>query len=202
MFRYLLICLLLLMSLELTAQQTEELHSGFYLSAGVGVSGGNAFIGGTNSQFKIYGYGSSLDLKAGVSAGHKNILHLCFIRMTMIEPEAEGYGSGSNDGIPLNFYEYMFGPGLTHYFKSNTFFSGTIGGGYFKVENIVSGAGGNSSLGISGQLKIGTDFWLKKELAIGLGISYVKMYLPDDGISTNLTFNSNRLSLLLNATFN
>ncbi len=93
----------------------------------------------------------------------------------------------------------MYGVGITHYTSKNFFFTGNAGVGKFTFDD------GNSSMstsnGFSFSLKAGKEWWVSKKLGIGAAFTYGKTKSTNTEFSYTEKWNSNRLGILLQLTF-
>lgn len=199
-------------------------HDGFYISMGMGP----CFVD-IDNKVKHYpketysGQGLNYDLKIGRAVNDNVILHGTLLLTSLAEPEIESnkitYKSSS-----VKIYELMMGAGFTYYkLPSNLYVSLSAGFGSFMVVDSDSHSNQHyysdyyhysepdsdpdkktvTELGFSFQWKVGREWWISKDLALGVGVSYGSSYVrntPDDYIDEKL--NSGSFSFLINATFN
>lgn len=180
-------------------------HDGFYLSMSVGPN----FSGIRNNVvndaiYKYSGTGSIFDLKIGGSINENLILHGTILTSSLSGPKIESNGENIKTSNSLSMDEVMVGGGFTYYMlPSNIFVSVSAGVGGFALTDEEEDIDISTDKGFSFQLKLGKEWWISKNWAFGIGLSYGNSNVtnkPNEYLTEKL--NSNNLSILFNTTFN
>jgi hypothetical protein len=173
-------------------------HDGFYLSLGLGAIGGTIDNTYQSQTMTFGGIGADLDVKIGFAIAPNTIF---FGTLTSKAVSGPTLTMGSQTITASNEYaigERLIGVGLMKYTESNVFFSGAVGSGNFSTlhnNNITA----SSSKGLSFQLKVGKEWWISDNWAIGFNVNYAKTMVTETNTET---LNSNRFGVQLCATFN
>lgn len=192
-------------------------HKGFYLNMNMGPVFGNVIM--TDDPFgnkapirNFNGTGILEDVKIGVAIHENIILHLTSVVNLLSAPTLTTTTSPSDFNpairkMPDSFgiHEQMVGIGFTRYLMpANFYFSASAGVGFFTIEDTTQHPGHVlSDPGFSMQLKAGKEWWIARNWALGLGVSYGKTKLRSFPANEDAQlFNSNRIGISLNATFN
>jgi hypothetical protein len=206
MKKALIFCLIMISFNALKAQDGHHQHDGFYLSMSVGPVFGSVIDEMTQYTVTMSGTGAEFDFKIGGAVSENLLLHATLISKSMAGPMIKLSNSSSakaSDNIAVG--EAMLGGGLTYYFMpSNVFLSGSVGLGNFSIiDSKDSDNNVSTQRGFSMQLKIGKEWWISKNWAFGVGLTYGKTSLTNTP-STNIVekLNSNRFGILFNTTFN
>lgn len=223
MKKLLVICLILCSIYGVKGQEKVQplmgyhQHKGFYFNMNVGPVFGNV-----NDRVNPYGYqspalnftgtGALLDVKIGAAIYENIILHAAFISNSLVAPTVTTTLSSSNYNPTIrkktdsfSIRESMLGIGFTKYVTpSNVFLSATFGAGYFSTRDTQNSLNNTSTdPGFSMQVKVGREWWISGNWALGLGLSYGKTKLRNVSATRDVeSFNSNRIGMVLNTTFN
>lgn len=223
MKRLLILCLVLCVIHSVHSQENIQRpkgyhqHKGFYLNMNMGPVFGNVIktdnpYGYNAPTYNFNGNGTLSDIKIGVAIYENVILHITSLMNLLSGPTLTTTSSPSDfnptvrkmpDSFSVN--ESMVGFGFTRYLMpANFYFSGSVGTGFFTtVDPSKSPSRISSDPGFSMQVKAGREWWIAKNWALGLGVSYGKTKLrnlpPNEDAQL---FNSNRIGITLNATFN
>jgi len=179
------------------AQKGKE-HKGFYFSFAGGPAQGN--INGydnTGNVSLISGTSTELNFQMGTSFFRRWIIHAMLDKKLLSGPTI------NKSKVPNNFSlnETVFGGGLTHYTRSNFFLAGNIGTGSFSFSD--SRQKVSTKNGLTVLLKAGKEWWIARDFAIGVAITYNQTKLNNStSIGISEKWNSNRIGILLQATFN
>lgn len=223
MKKLLILCLLLCGNHSMKAQEEVQQprgyhqHKGFYLNMNVGPVFGNVIkeanpYGYHSPTMNFNGTGALLDVKIGAAIYENIILHAAIITNLLDGPTVTTTLSSSdfNPSIhkapdSFSIRESMLGVGFTRYvMPANLYLSATIGVGYFSTSDSNNSKNNFSTdPGFSMQVKVGREWWISKNWALGLGLSYGKTRIrnlpPNEDAEK---FNSNRIGILLTTTFN
>jgi hypothetical protein len=179
------------------AQKGKE-HKGFYFSFAGGPARGN--INGydnTGNVLLISGTSTELNFQIGASLFKRWIVHIMLDKKLLSGPTI------NKSKVPNNFSlnESIFGGGLTHYTRGNFFLTGNIGTGSFSFSDQRQKV--STKNGISVLVKAGKEWWIARDLAIGISVTYNQTKLNNPtSIGISEKWNSNRIGVLLQATFN
>jgi hypothetical protein len=128
------------------------------------------------------------------------ILHGTITAKVVSGPQINGTTLSSDYSLS----ESMVGAGITHYTPRNFFISGNLGLGKFSFSQITSSATSTNDAttknGLSILLKAGKEFWISKELGLGLAVTYGKTMVNSTEGSYTEKWNSNRFGVLLQLT--
>jgi hypothetical protein len=189
----------------LTAQDGFHQHDGFALSMSLGPVFGTVTDDFGTNHMELSGTGALFDFKIGGAIKENLILHATILSSLVPGPtfiKAEDTIVVAPDNVFLG--EAMLGAGLTWYFMPENFFlSGSVGLGNFSILNSITNNHVSTQRGFSMQLKFGKEWWVSKNWALGVGVTYGKTHLtnePGDGIIEKM--DSNRFGILFNTTFN
>lgn len=174
------------------------MHDGFYLSMALGGVFGPTSDKVKSDEIEFSGIGVELDFKIGGAIKENFILHATITSKAVTPPDIYINGNKMSVRSGVSFGEVMYGIGVTRYFMpSNMFLSGSLGVGRFLISD--GSTTSSTKFGPSGQIKIGKEWWVSKNWGLGVGVTYAKTYVNE---SSDETINSNRFSILFNATFN
>ncbi len=196
--RLILIGFIFLMSCISGYAQRNNCHKGFYFSIGGGPAKGN--INGYDNAGNvslISGTSTELNFQIGAAVFSRWIVH------AMLDSKLLAGPTINNSKIPHNFSlnETIFGGGATHYTRGNFFITGNAGTGSFSFtdqKHKVSTKNGFAFL-----VKAGKEWWIARDFAIGFAITYNQTKLTNPtSIGISEKWNSNRIGLLVQATFN
>jgi hypothetical protein len=191
--------ILLTLSISLitsTLMAQERTHSGFYFSAALGPAWGTT--NGSDNQghaLKMIGTGAEIDLQIGGSITKNLILHGTIMAKSVVGPEINGTKISNDYALS----ESMYGAGITHYTPNNFFFTGNAGVGKFTFDDGHTSM--STSNGFSFSLKAGKEWWVSKKLGIGAAFTYGKTKSTNTEGSYTEKWNSNKLGILLQLTF-
>jgi hypothetical protein len=195
--RIALILLLFLSCYPSNAQKGRE-HKGFYCSFGVGPARGNVNgYDNTGNVALISGTSTELNFQIGASFFRRWIVHAILDKKFLSGPTINK--SKVSNNFSLN--ESILGGGLTHYTRGNFFLTGNIGTGNFSFSDQRQKVSTKNGLAIL--VKAGKEWWIAPDLAIGVALTYNQTRLNNPtSIGTSEKWNSNRIGILLQATFN
>jgi hypothetical protein len=187
-----------------SAQEGYHEHDGFFLSMSLGPAFGNVNDKFSGSDLTFRGAGIDFDIKIGGKISQNLLLHATLLSKSMVGPEvSDGSGQSGKISNNVSIGEAMFGAGLTYYIMpQNIFLSGSMGAGNFTVINTDEKINTSTKYGFSFQLKAGKEWWVGKNWGLGLGLAYGKTSLTNDAGGISEQLNSNRFSIVFNATFN
>ena len=183
-------------------------HTGFYLSMSIGPAFGtinNDLISPYKEKFEYDGTGSLFDIKVGGAIKENFILHATLASTALIGPKVTSSNSGSGKASNnLNISESMIGGGVTYYFMpTNVFLSASVGVGSYTITDTKNDdINGSTDNGFAMQLKIGKEWWISKRWGLGAALTYGKTIVNNSYSGYEENLNSNRISILFNATFN
>lgn len=223
MKKLLILCLLLCAVSFVKAQENVQRpkgyhqHKGFYLNMNMGNVFGNVIrtddpFGNKAPTLNFSGTGILEDVKIGVAIHENIILHFTTITNLLSAPTLTTTLSPSDfnptirkmpDSFGIN--ESMVGIGFTRYLMpANFYLSASAGVGFFTtVDPTQHPQRVLSDTGFSMQLKAGKEWWIARNWALGLGVSYGKTKLRSFPANEDTQlFNSNRIGISLNATYN
>lgn len=223
MKKFLMLCLTLCGFLYVKAQENVQRadgyhqHKGFYLNMNMGPLFGNVIkkdnpYGYSTTTSNFNGTGILSDVKIGAAIYENIILHVTAVTNLLSGPTLTTTISPNDfnpsihkmpDSFSIN--EQMVGIGFTRYLMpANMYLSGTIGAGFFTTyDSNKSETRVLTYPGFSMQVKVGREWWIAKNWALGLGVSYGKTKLRNLPANEDAElFNSNRIGISLNATFN
>lgn len=183
-------------------------HTGFYLSMSAGPAFGKITLDETRpyvESFEFSGTGGQLDIKIGGAVKENLILHATMISTVLPGPKIKSSSHSGRASDDMSIDENMLlGGGLTYYIMpANIFLSGSAGMGKYSFtydNNSQNDISTNSGLSI--QLKAGKEWWIGKRWGLGFAFTYGKTNLTNKGTDYDEKLNSNRFSILFNATFN
>lgn len=189
----------------LTAQDGFHQHDGFALSMSLGPVFGTVSDDFGTNYMELSGTGALFDFKIGGAIKENLILHATILSSSVPGPTITFSGNQSAvapDNVSLG--EAMIGAGLTWYIMpTNFFFSGSAGIGNFSILDTKTNSNDATQRGFSMQIKVGKEWWVSKNWALGIGVTYGKTHLtnePGGGIIEKM--DSNRFGILFNTTFN
>jgi hypothetical protein len=191
-------------------------HDGFYLSMSSGLVMGNIMdhltpYSNYSNTVNMNGPGQMNDVKIGWAVSNNLIMHLTVVSNSMVGPSVESQTGRTWESkiikapSSLSISEIMCGVGMTYYkMPSNFFFSGSVGIGSFSTRDEKDSKNNDITYpGFSMQLKLGQEWWVSKNWALGAAIAFGKTLVkdrPDYGEAEKL--NSSRIAILFNTTFN
>lgn len=187
------------------SQEKNQQHKGFYLSMGLGPAFGNINLD-SNEEGKstMSGTGAVFDFKIGGAIKENLILHATLFSNGLVGPKVtNSFGSGkATDNVTIS--EAMIGGGITYYIMpQNLFISGSLGSGVFAIDNQDTGYKATTDRGLSFQLKIGKEWWVSRKWGLGAAVAYGHTNVDSNPNNTlNEKMNSNRFSIMFNATLN
>jgi hypothetical protein len=179
-------------------------HKGFFISMSAGPSYGKITDNLNSTGVLLKGPGAELDLKTGTAIVKNILIHFTFLFKTLAHPVINSANSNAvlaTDDITLG--ESVAALGLTYYISpSNFFLSCSAGLGSFSV---ISGKHYNTyttDVGLSGQVKLGKEWWVADELGVGLALCYSFTQVKTQTEYNSEIINSNRYGVLLQLSFN
>jgi len=185
-------------------------HDGFFLSLGLGpqtanyddkVSGNLPFSGST---LTFSGWGGLFDVRIGGTVGTNLILSGDLIGRTLSEPKLEVSSGGSGTLQDVTFTETLIGAGLTYYFMpENIFLSGTLGFSQISLEYNSGSArvSGTTDAGFGLNVKVGKEWWVGADWAIGIAGSAGWMSLSNEGSGGAEDFTGYSFAVQFSATY-
>ncbi len=173
-------------------------HDGFYLSLNFGANLYGVMEDRTvqvpYDTVNISGRGLRMDFKLGGVVYENTILSADMIFGSIENPKITVNGN-NNETANLFGSDFLFGPGLTHYFDSNLFISGTVGVGSYAIydkspDTVLT----TDKTGPGFQFKVGKEWWVGKNWALGASLDF---------LATNVrSFKTRSIGVLFNTTFN
>lgn len=187
-------------------------HDGFYLSMSIGPLFGNISndVTGIHGPYTAVNSGTSgqFDFKIGGAISKNLILHATLLDDYLPGPKVittqNGYSVTTKMPDAFAIGESLLGVGMTFYSSSNLFFSSSVGLGNFSIANSEDSKNDfTTENGLGFQIKMGKEWWISKNWAFGLGLSYHNTNTTHDtGAGEQEKLNSSRFGILFNTTFN
>jgi hypothetical protein len=182
-------------------------HDGFYMSMNIGPGFGKIIWEATNINFKkseFSGIGGQFEFRIGGAIAENMILSFDLLGRSILNPDLTVDGRSATIVGDVSVSDIILGPGLTYYFMpSNIFLSASAGLGSFSLRYGTTGSSGSTKQGFGVQLKVGKEWWVSTDWALGIsaGVAYVS---ADDKPVSNYTgkLSTTRLFVLFNTTFN
>ena len=204
-----------------TSGKMEHAHNGLYASLGLGYTSGTATgeVTGvlyTGAKAKLSGNGIALDARLGKALSPNWVAHFILL-YSRVEGPKFGYTSMTNETLPdatlpnsVTFSEAMFGGGFTYYIMpANAYISGSLGVGGFSLKfgeskqyNADQIPDVETDFGFAYNLKVGWEFWMDKDYALGVNASYLNTYSSAGDNYDAEDWNSERWTFGVNLTYN
>jgi hypothetical protein len=196
-----------------TALSGDRRHDGFFLSISPGIAVGNteADLGGnagTWDNITFRGPGGILDFKIGGAVAENVILSADLIGRNVRGPDLETVGGTEQLDDDIVLSDATLGLGLTYYvMPANVFFSGTLGFGSFRLQNIDNEDEDpvDTKAGFSWHAKVGKEWWVSRNWGLGVALGYGFLGAEHDegeDADFNGDYASHKVYLLFNTTFN
>jgi len=190
---------------QITNQHNGRRHRGFFLSysPGVNITNVKATDNYGSSIFKGIGLGN--DFKIGGALKENLILHATLLGHGVYEPKIYDVNSGQNAtrAKDIDFSELLIGVGITYYTPKNFLFSTSIGLGGFSLTNYSTDEDGSSDSGFGFHLKAGKEWWVSRNLGLGLAFYYhYTNVLNQAGSVYEERLIGNNLGIVLSTTLN
>ena len=173
-------------------------HDGFYMSLNFGANLYGVMEDPTvqvpYDTINISGRGLRMDFKVGGVVSENTIISADIIFGSIENPKITINGK-NNSTADVFGSDFLVGPGVTHYFESNMFISGTVGVGSFDIydkspDTVLT----TGKTGPGFQFKVGKEWWVGKNWALGASLSY---------LATNVrSYKTRSIGVLFNTTFN
>jgi hypothetical protein len=187
-------------------QNTDyRVHDGFFLSLSCGPNSSEISVEVKGQNDVNYsGTGPVFDLKIGGAIKENLILHATLTTNYVAGPELITNGVSQHTSNNLLIGEDFIGGGITYYIMpSNTFLSGSLGFGNFRIMDTDAETSGTSDKGFGMQLKVGKEWWVSKRWGLGIALTYAKTKLTNTpGGAVEELMNSNNYGIHFNATLN
>lgn len=192
-----------------SAQNPEKYHKhdGLSLSLGIGSIFGDVKMSNKTiftEKYVLYdrstfsSAGLLVDLKVGLAVFQNVIVSFDFVNGSNfhIKEDYEKYRKIVDN---KNITESLIGVGLTYYYPAwNVFISGTIGESRYRFTNLSNNEKYSTTHGMGYMFKIGKEWWVSGDLGIGFALAMIGTNADSDYWDVN----SNRFSIMFNATFN
>jgi hypothetical protein len=175
-------------------------HDGFFLSLSAGPT--YASIDNEASSLKLVysGWGAGFDVRIGGTVAPNFMLSGDLMGWVLENPKVDvsGYGSGSLQNT--SFLQSTIGVGVTYYFMPvNMFLAGTVGFAGFSLD--ANGQTANTDKGLGLYLKVGKDWWVGPDWALGIAGSFGWSSVKNSAGTVSETLSGYSVGIQFNATY-
>lgn len=185
---------------ELKAKMGEHIHDGFFLrlAPGIGVMSTSETLGSTKYEYS--GSSSLFNFAIGGAIFEDLILHLDLAGAAMADPKLKINGQSANN-TTNDHSTSLLGIGLTYYFPTNIYLTGSAGRAVTQVK-----ANGNTYRTDSGygfNLMLGKEWWVSENWGLGVAGQWLYTKCPDkpvNGVTPDVKASS--IGVLFSATYN
>ena len=179
------------------AQGGVHEHDGFFLRLNIGYGYSNTTLEPEGVETSVSGDCISGGVAVGAVVAPGLALHASFFGPMVSDPTfKDSEGEGEVSGLDLRWT--VMGAGLTYYFNSNVYFSGSLGVAEMEID--LKGEGGTTDSGVGGELMLGREWWVSDNWGLGVAGKFFLSRVPDKG--GDPVFVTTAGSVVLSATFN
>ncbi|WP_167619137.1 hypothetical protein [Maribellus sediminis] len=192
-------------ALQPLKKQSERRHRGIFFSysPGINITNVKATSNYSSSTFKGLGLGN--DFKIGGTLKENLILHATLLGHGVYEPKIYDKNTGQNGtrAKDIDFSELLIGVGVTYYTPTNFLLSTSVGLGGFSLTDYSTDEDGSSDKGFGLQLKAGKEWWVSRNIGLGLAVYYhYTNVLNQAGSVDEERLIGNNLGIVLSTTLN
>lgn len=177
----------------------EHIHDGFFLrlAPGLGAMSASETIG--NNKLEVSGASGLFNFGLGGAIAENLILHLDVASVSTSDPTVKVNGASAT--VYGDASTTLMGIGLTSYFASNAYLTGSIGIAKSKFES--NGVTGETDNGYGINLMIGKEWWVSDNWGLGVAGQLLYTSCPDpSGLGTTSDYKTTSLGILFSATYN
>lgn len=180
----------------------EHTHDGFFLrlAPGVGFAKSTEQVG--SNKFELSGASGLFNFGIGGAIADNLILHLDASGVSTKNPTYKLNGREMTTTGDTTASTTLVGVGLTYYFPSNVYLTGSVGVAESKIE--ANGTEYKSDSGYGVNLMLGKEWWVSDNWGLGIAGQFLYTNVPDKDIlgATNSDIKSTAIGILFSATFN
>lgn len=177
----------------------EHQHDGFFLrlAPGLGTMSASETIG--SSKIEISGASGLFNFGLGGAIAENLILHLDVASVSVSDPTVKFNGASATAYGDVS--TTLMGIGLTSYFASNVYLTGSIGIAKSKFES--HGVTYETDNGYGINLMLGKEWWISDNWGLGVAGQLLYTSCPDpSGFGTSYDYKTTSLGVLFSATYN
>ena len=177
--------------------QAPERHQGLFLRVTPGVAASAAKTTFEGTDYTLSGGAGRLGISAGWAVAPRVIIMAELLGHATLGPdlETDGMIMGTDDDVAWGV-SYM-GAGVTTYFRNNFYLTGTLGAMMMTLDSDDMDVG-ETGVGLGSKLGVGYEWWLGRELGLGIGLELLGGRVPDGDASWSVA----TLGLAFSATYN
>lgn len=189
--------MLLLLLWSIPCFGEEYKHDGFFLrlAPGVGLFSGEENYDG--NKIKIDGESGVFGISIGGALSENLILHADLLGVSTADPKVKynGYKATLDGDVSTS----IFGIGITTYFSSNLYLSGSIGFAKTKLDG--NGFEGETDRGFGFIGMVGKEWWVSENWGLGVAGQFMYASCPDEGEGSG-DLSTTSVAILFSATYN